>query len=274
MRKMHLVILISSFALLFCQRPLEEETENQFVEMARYDASEARQGVAVDEKYFYAIGTREIGKYEKATGKRVAKWQEKEDGSIIHLDSGVIVDGKLYCAHSNYPGIPMTSSVEIWDAGTLQHIDSHSFGVRWGSCTWVDRHDGHWWAAFAHYDKLKAKGLTDKGTEWTTLVKFDDQWQPLKTWHYPDQVIERFRPMSNSGGSWGPGGLLYATGHDRAELYALRPPRACSVLKLVAILPIGIRGQGIAWDRSDPGVLYGIDKDKREIIVFKYHPKK
>ena len=31
-----------------------------------------------------------------------------------------------------------------------------------------------------------------------------------------------------------------------------------SVLELVGIIPMNIRGQGIAWDRSQPGVIYGI----------------
>ena len=30
------------------------------------------------------------------------------------------------------------------------------------------------------------------------------------------------------------------------------------MLELAAIIPMNIRGQGIAWDRSDPGVIYGI----------------
>jgi hypothetical protein len=64
--------------------------------------------------------------------------------------------------------------------------------------------------------------------------------------------------MSNSGGSWGPDGFLYLTGHDRGELYKVQLPTAGSVLELVATIPMNIRGQGIAWDRSDPGVLYGI----------------
>ena len=35
-------------------------------------------------------------------------------------------------------------------------------------------------------------------------------------------------------------------------------PDAGTVLRLVEIVPLNIRGQGIAWDRSQPGVLYGI----------------
>jgi hypothetical protein len=63
------------------------------------------------------------------------------------------MDGKLYAAHSNYPDWPMTSSMEIFDAETLQPVGSHSFGILYGSLTWVDWKDGHWWMTFANYDK-------------------------------------------------------------------------------------------------------------------------
>ena len=85
----------------------------KFKEIKRFDVKEARQGIAVDDKYIYIVGTRQIGKYDKKTEKLVGYWKDEEDGQIIHLDSGVIVDGKLYCAHSNYPDIPMTSSVMV-----------------------------------------------------------------------------------------------------------------------------------------------------------------
>lgn len=38
----------------------------------------------------------------------------------------------------------------------------------------------------------------------------------------------------------------------------MRLPKAGSVLELVEILPMNIRGQGIAWDRSERNVIYGI----------------
>ena len=234
-------------------------------EIRRFFAEEARQGVAVDERYVYVISDRQIGKYEKGTGERVGLWKGQEDGPIIHLDSGVVAHGKLYCAHSNYPEVPMRSSVEIWDVETLQHVGSHSFGIRRGSCTWVDHYDGRWWVAFAHYDKWKSK--TGRGTEWTSLVAFDDQWRELAAWVLPEEVLQRMRPMSNSGGSWGPDGLLYCTGHDRPEVYVLQLPRMGSVLELVRIIPITLLGQGIAWDRSSPDMLYGIRKQDKQVIV-------
>jgi hypothetical protein len=83
-------------------------------------------------------------------------------------------------------------------------------------------------------------------------------YRPVASWTLPKVVLDRFEDMSNSGGSWGQDGYLYLTGHDPAELYRMRLPRAGSVLELVEAIPMNIRGQGIAWDRSDPGVIYGI----------------
>ena len=37
-----------------------------------------------------------------------------------------------------------------------------------------------------------------------------------------------------------------------------------AVHKLVETIPANIRGQGIAWDRSDRGVLYGIIRAKKD----------
>jgi hypothetical protein len=258
-------VIVISIAILF-NSTIGLSNDKHFSELLRFNAKEARQGVAVDENFIYVIGSREIGKYDKFTGNFITSWNENENGPIIHLDSGVIIDGKLYCAHSNYPGIPMTSSVEIWDAETLQHIGSHSFGIRWGSCTWVDYSNGFWWAAFAHYDKWKSE--TGKGSEWTTVVKFDEEWHYLNAWVFPDEVIEKFRPMSNSGGSWGPDGHLYCTGHDRAELYALQIPTSGTELELIDTIPIDNTGQGIAWDRSEAGTIYSISKKDRQVRVF------
>lgn len=261
---MYIILL---FTFLFHIMVIGQANSIKFEEIGRFKVPEAKQGVAVDDSFFYVIDDRQIAKYEKGTGKLIKKWMDEENGPFIHLDSGAIIDGMLVCAHSNYSGVPMTSSVEIWDPKTMDHMKTHSFGIRWGSCTWIDRHQGYWWAAFAHYDKLKKKNLTDN--TYTTLVKFDDQWRMQEAWVYPQEILERFDGMSNSGGSWGPDGRLYITGHDRSELYVVDFPTAGSELRLIEIIPIGNRGQGIAWDRTDPGVIYTIRKKEREVVVFK-----
>jgi hypothetical protein len=50
-------------------------------------------------------------------------------------------------------------------------------------------------------------------------------------------------------------------------LYVLKLPAAGSVLELVETVPSGGHGQGIAWDRSSPGVLYGIIKSEKVVVV-------
>jgi hypothetical protein len=228
-------------------------------QVGEFSVPEANQGVGADAEHFYAVDNRTIGKYDKKTGKLVKKWQGEKSGPIQHLDSALLMDGKLYAAHSNYPQWPMTSSLEIFDAATMEHVGTHSFGIQWGSLTWVDWHEGHWWMTFANYDRLLGPGKTPYGHKANTvMVKFTQDFRPLQSWTLPKSILDRFEDMSNSGGSWGPDGYLYLTGHDPAELYRMRLPRAGSVLELVAAIPMNIRGQGIAWDRSRTGVIYGI----------------
>ncbi len=129
-----------------------------FQELNRFDAPEARQGVAVDADYFYPITNVGVAKYTKSTGTLVKRWETSDEHPLIHLNAGLIIDGELYCSHSNYPEYPETSSVEIWDTTSLEHIRTHSFGVTDGSLTWIDRYRGDWWAVFAYYSKHAGKG--------------------------------------------------------------------------------------------------------------------
>jgi hypothetical protein len=228
-------------------------------QIGEFAIPEANQGVGVDDRYFYAVDNRTIAKYDKKTGQLAGRWQGPKNGPIIHLDSAMLMDGKIYAAHSNYPQWPMTSSLEIWDANTLQHLGNHSFGINWGSLTWADFYNGHWWMTFANYDVLYGPDKTPYGHKVNTqMIKFTADFRYVASWVMPKALLDRFEAMSNSGGSWGPDGFLYLTGHDPAELYKVRLPSAGSVLELVEIIPMNIRGQGVAWDRSERGVIYGI----------------
>ena len=262
MRNVSLPLLIFFLGSLLT---VPAKAQPSFTVLKEFPAPEARQAVAVDSTCFYAIDNHAIGKYDKHTGQRLARWVGPDDGPIHHLNSGVVIGHLLYCAHSNYPHVPMSSSIEIWDTRTLQHVGNHSFGIYEGSATWVDYHDGSWWVVFANY--ATKGGQAGKDPSWTTLVRFDSSWVRREAWVFPDTVIERFRPYSNSGGSWGPDGLLYCTGHSRPELYVLKLPAAGCALDLVRIQPFPSPGQGIAWDRSEPGVLYSIDRGRRLVVV-------
>jgi hypothetical protein len=259
---MHLLAL--SLATAAACAPTRVDTPRSFEPVRRFSAAEARQGIAVDATHVYAVDSRRIGKYDKLAGARLGGWDAGDDASITHLNSGVVVDGRLYCAHSNYPGVPMVSSIEIFDTQTLAHIDSHPLIDAPGSATWIDRFEGAWWVAFANYEGRG--GQPGRGPEATTLVRYDDSWRPQESYTFPPQVVDRFGSRSNSGGSW-KNGLLYATGHDAAEIYVVRLPAHGSELRLVEIIAAPIEGQGIAWDRTAGTLLFGIAKRTREVVL-------
>lgn len=238
----------------------------EFRELRRFRASEATQGVAVDATHFYAIADQRIGRYEKTSGRKVGEWKAPPGAPITHLNSGVVVDGRLLCAHSNYPALPMTSSIEVWDVATLTHVESRKFGVFEGSGAWVDQRGGSWWVGFAHY--AGRGGEPGRGPENTAVVVFDQGWRRIARYVLPPVLIDRLDGYSLSGAAWGLDDLLYATPHHKSEIYVLRPRESTSTLELVEVLSIGSHGQGVAWDRSQPGVLYSIGRESREVIVW------
>jgi hypothetical protein len=234
-------------------------------EVRRFPAPEAHQGVAVDARYFYAVDNARIAKYERASGRRVAEWTGTADGPIIHLNSCIVAAAELVCAHSNYPGVPMLSSLESWSTAELKHTASRSLGVYEGSLTWAVRRGTDWWLCFANYGN--ASGTPGRGPEWTTLVQFDERWNRKAAYAFPVRLMERLAPNSSSGGSWGADGLLYVSGHDEAELYVLRLPEMGSVLEWVDTIPAPIEGQAWVFDPADPNVIWGIRRSTSEVVV-------
>lgn len=229
-------------------------------ELKRFKAEEARQGVAVDAEFFYAITNEAIGKYRKDNGMKAGEWKDTKDGRIKHLNAGVVLDGRLYCAHSNYPTMPMESSVEVWDTKTMRHLETTDLTHAGGSLTWVDLRDGTWFACFAQYAKTGDPANT-------RVAQFDLKWQKLAEWKFPAEMVAKFGKNSSSGGSFGPDGSLFITGHDAQELYVLGPPRKGADITWKAAIPISAHGQAFAWDRAEEGVLYSIERKTHEVIV-------
>jgi hypothetical protein len=230
----------------------------------RFEAPEARQAVAVDAGHFYAITNAWIAKYEKGSGRRVVEWKGAAGGPIRHLNSGVVYGGRLYCAHSNYPETPMQSSIEVFDAATLQHVDRHGFGSGYGSATWIIPRDDAWWVAFAHY--AGKGGEPGRGPEHTKLVKYDREWRELGAWTFPKPVVDRWDGMSSSGGAWAADGRLVTTSHHGKELLVLKAPTSSSVLELDSVVPFESEGQGIAID-AQTGLLWSIQRKTGEVLV-------
>ena len=83
--------------------------------LSRLPAPEANQGVAVDQAFIYAIDNSTIAKYDRATGQRVAI----STGPAHHMNSGFLFEGKLLCAHSNFPQKPEQSQIMALDPATM-----------------------------------------------------------------------------------------------------------------------------------------------------------
>lgn len=236
-------------------------------ELGRWRVIEANQAAAVEGDHFYGIGNHVLVKHRKDNGKRVAEWISPRGGPIVHFNAGYVENGEFILAHSNFPQLPMASSLEIHDADSLKPIRSHSFGIRLGSLTWAVRRQGSWWACFANYnDSGTTPGFDQR---WTYFGKFNEEWQLQQSWLFPPQIIATWGKSSCSGGDWGDDGLLYVTGHDEPELYVLRLPRQGVTLDYVTTIDVPFEGQGWAWDRSVRGqrIIYGISRKRQEIIA-------
>jgi hypothetical protein len=217
-------------------------------------ATEANQAAAADEHFVYAIDNTKVAKYDRRTSARLAV----SSGPAQHLNSGFLWQGRLYCAHSNYPRTPELSEIKVLDIETMKLATFKDFGDYGGSLTWAVHHDGHWWCNFAKYGADNAK---------TFLVRFDDDWKETERWTYPAEVIRQLGRYSLSGGVW-QGGHLVVTGHDDPVLFRLKlpaAPAAGTVLDYVDKQRVPFTGQGIALDAKTGG-LVGIHRSKRQVV--------
>jgi hypothetical protein len=230
----------------------------------RMAAAEARQGVASDGRFAYAIDNRRIAKYAIATGSHVASWTG-DPKQFRHLNSGTVVGQELVCAASNFPALPQASSIEFFDTGHMVHVRSVSLGLGPGSLTAVDRHDDQWWAVFGNYGRRGGQPGRDHRS--TLLVRMDDEFRQLEAWTFPPSIVERFAPYSVSGASWTADGRLAVSGHSRPEIYVVALPSAGTELEHVATIAVATRGQAIDWDPSDTTLLWSIDRKRREIVA-------
>jgi hypothetical protein len=218
-----------------------------------WPAEEARQAAAANEQYLFAITNSQIGKYDRATGKRIAV----SVGEANHLNSGFFWQGRLLAAHSNYPAVPESSQIMQLDVDTMELTLFHDFKDYGGSLTWVLYKDGYWWCHFAKYGAENHRSF---------LVKFTDDWQEVCRWTLPKNLVDELGKYSLSGGVWMED-LLYVTGHDAKAIYRLRVPASGNVLAWVDSESAPFSGQGIALDPVQPNTLIGIDRAKQSLLI-------
>lgn len=239
-----------------------------FQTVRRYEAG-ARQGVAVGPADVYAVSNSSIRRLDKASGQERAAWSG-DPVLFPHINSCTLIETDLVCASSNYPASPHVSTLETFDALTLEHRSSLPLPGGLGSATWADRRQGVWFVMFANYD---ARGSEAPRTSTdTVLVRFAPDWRPEARWTLPSDIVDRLRPMSLSGGGWGPDGRLYLSGHDHPELYVVDLPQGGGTMVPLETLAMEAEGQAIDWDDAEPGMLYGITRRTREILAMRAPP--
>lgn len=248
---MRICILRSAFWAAVTVASIAQAEDLMVKETGRMPAVEAAQAAAADEQFVYAISSTAVAKYDRATGARLAV----STGKAKHLNSGFLWEGKLYCAHSNYPTKPEHSEIKVLDPATMVLSTFKDFGASDGSLTWAVRDGPFWWCTFAFYDADNTR---------TRLVKFDEHWKQLAEWTYPAEVVKDLGKYSISGGVWRDG-ILFATGHDHRVIYRLRLPENGSVLQYMDTMQSPFPGQGIALDRKKGGLI-GIDRSKKAVV--------
>jgi hypothetical protein len=218
----------------------------------------ANQAAAADEKFVYVVDNAVVAKYDRATGKELARGI----GKAQHLNSGFLWEGKLYCAHSNYPKKPHQSDIRVLDPETMKLDIFHAFDGPPGSLTFAVRRGEHWWCHFAHYGKDNEKSV---------LIQYGAGWKEIARWTFPKDLVADWGNYSLSGGVW-VGDDLLATGHDKRVIYRLRVPKAGTIVKLVEVVSSPFPGQGIAADPKTGG-LVGIDRGRRQVLFAKFEAR-
>lgn len=259
-----IIVSIAVAACLLTDDRASGATHEPVPAVRRFTADEARQGVASDGTYFYAVDNNRIGKYRIDTGEKAAEWQGDAE-AFPHINSCTVVGAELACAASNYPTVPQTSSVEFFSLSPLRHLRSVALEHGPGSLTAMDRHEGHWWGVFANYDEKGSPAGKDHRN--TYLIKLDDAFQPLRTWTFPEDVLMQFAPSSCSGMSWTEAGMLLASGHDKSEIYVLELPESGNVLDHAGTFPIASHGQAIDVDPAQSDRLWSIDRATKTVFA-------
>lgn len=234
---------------LFTNEPANFSTWKKTDEWASPDA---RQAAASTEQHVFAINNNSISKYDRVSGRLVAT---KKYPMTTHLNSGFLYKDLLYCAHSNYPNQPDSSSIRIINPEDLSLTKTINLGKSEGSLTWIVKNKDHWYALFAYYGQEN---------HLTYLAQINNNWEIKGRWTFPKTIIEEMGKMSISGGvPWKEGFLV--TGHDEKKLYYLTLPQTGKVLKLINLYKSPFTGQGIALDPLNGG-LVGINRAEKTLI--------
>lgn len=215
---------------------------------------EAYQGIAVNERYFYAINNNSIGKYNLANGKRVTKSKLVLGDNLSDLNGGRIKGDKLICTHTPKDG---PNSLEIFNSKTLEHEKSIMIPVR-GSLIWT-----------AILNKKLYGFIAFNGNEIndSRLVEFGEDYDIINMWELPYSVTDELKPFTVAGGTIYDG-KVYISGNNKSEIYELEIPDDVNSSYLKHIDTISVDSTGRGFDIMD-GVIYCIKREEKQVTSAK-----
>ncbi|NDC54614.1 MAG: endonuclease [Planctomycetia bacterium] len=225
-----------------------------YTAVAALASPHATQAAAAGEHVIYAISSTAVARYDRRSGRLI----DVADGAgARHLNSGFLLGGRLFLAHSNYPHTPPESDIRALDPAG-DHLEVfHRFVDPPGSLVWCIVNDGVWWCCFARYGRDNRR---------TVLIEYADGGleREVRRFRFPAVVVDDWDDMSASGGIWA-GDTLLVSHHHHRVLYRLALPTTGDELRLVETLTCPFPGQGIAADASSGG-LVGIDREHLRVL--------
>lgn len=240
--------------------------------MIYHNVKDAYEGVAVGKDFFYAINTKSISKHKIDNGEHVKTVVFTNHPRIKHLNSGVVLGNRLYVCNNPDDVLFSYNTIEVFDLNLEFQYYIEVTGNT-GSLIAIDYFDNRWWTCFSHYkDHARYTIIAemyfprpDLSTAGQTNEKDLVRWHIRNRYYFPNDIVNRSNAIS--GFSFGPDGLVYATGKDCNELFVLHLHRSSPIMSLDRIIKLDIDGQAIDWDRKRKK-LYGIHRGLQKVIVF------
>ena len=124
--KRALLCAVVGVALAACVGAADRvRAKGAYVAAGSLPSPHATQAAAADERVVYAVSNTAVVLYDRATGKELAQ----STGQAEHLNSAFLWQGRLYCAHSNYPRKPHQSDLRVLDPATWELTVFHTNGA-------------------------------------------------------------------------------------------------------------------------------------------------
>lgn len=206
MKKIILILLLTGFALAFGLQAQSLATSGNHYKLKKILQVEGRQGIAVDKQYYYVSSSTALYKYTKE-GKLISKNEEPFRNlkkKANHFGDIDVHENKIYTGIEWFEdGIGKDIQIALYDAGTLQYIESIDF----------DPESGQTEVSGITVDKQRNMAWMSDWVDGKYLYRYD-----LRTKKYAGKVHLRPVPQWQQGVFYVDGKILISADDGDADL--------------------------------------------------------